>query len=93
MFAWWTKWCLRRRAQVSKLHSVLRPFMLRRIKADVEHSLPLKSEVLLYAHMAPDQQRINDQLRDRTLHVRRSPLIASVLHCTVTYLTCWHASC
>lgn len=75
MFAWWTKWCLRRRAQVSKLHSVLRPFMLRRIKADVEHSLPLKSEVLLYAHMAPDQQRINDQLRDRTLHVRRSPLL------------------
>ena len=69
-----------RPTQVGKLHSVLRPFMLRRIKADVEHSLPLKSEILLYAHMAPDQKRINDQLRDRTLHVRNdTPLGATLL--------------
>ena len=55
--------------QVSKLHSVLRPFMLRRIKADVEHSLPLKSEILLYAHMAPHQRRLNEQLCNGTVSV------------------------
>ena len=60
--------------QVSKLHSLLRPFLLRRIKSDVEDSLPLKAEILLYAHMAPDQKRLNEQLCDRTVNVR--PAIA-----------------
>jgi ATP-dependent DNA helicase len=47
---------------VSKLHALLRPFMLRRIKADVEIDLPRKIEVLLYAPMAPAQRRLNAQL-------------------------------
>jgi len=47
---------------VSKLHALLRPFMLRRIKADVEIDLPRKMEVLLYAPMAPAQRRLNAQL-------------------------------
>ena len=55
--------------QVSKLHNVLRPFMLRRIKADVEHSLPLKSEILLYAHMAPHQRSLYEQLCEGTVSV------------------------
>ena len=69
---------------MSKLHGVLRPFMLRRIKADVEHSLQQKSEILLYAHMAADQQRIHNKLRDRTLQVCPNPLrwCPAVLCCT-----------
>jgi ATP-dependent DNA helicase len=47
---------------VSKLHALLRPFMLRRIKADVEIALPRKLEVLLYAPMAEAQKRLNAQL-------------------------------
>lgn len=58
--------------QVSKLHSLLRPFLLRRIKSDVESSLPAKAEVVLYAHMAPDQKRLNEQLCDRSVNVRPS---------------------
>jgi ATP-dependent DNA helicase len=47
---------------VSKLHALLRPFMLRRIKADVEIALPRKLEVLLYAPMADAQRKLNAQL-------------------------------
>ncbi|KAK9839496.1 hypothetical protein WJX81_005727 [Elliptochloris bilobata] len=53
---------------VSKLHAILRPFLLRRIKSDVETSLPAKMEIVLYAGMSDVQRQFNDQLRDRTLH-------------------------
>lgn len=55
---------------VSKLHNLLKPFMLRRLKADVEISLPRKQEVLLYAPMSDEQQKINSQLLEKTLGVR-----------------------
>lgn len=35
-------------ALVERLHSVLRPFLLRRLKADVEKQLPQKHEHVLY---------------------------------------------
>lgn len=56
---------------LSKLHALVRPFMLRRMKADVEICLPRKQEILLYAPMSEEQQRINKQLLDKTLGVRR----------------------
>jgi hypothetical protein len=56
---------------VSKLHNLLKPFMLRRLKADVEICLPRKQEVLLYAPMSEQQQTINSQLLEKTLGVRR----------------------
>lgn len=55
---------------VSKLHKLLKPFLLRRIKSDVESSLPPKKEIVLYAEMTPQQKEFNAQLRDRTLNVR-----------------------
>lgn len=33
---------------IHQLHKILRPFMLRRLKADVEKSLPPKTETILY---------------------------------------------
>ena len=54
---------------VSKLHALLKPFLLRRVKADVETSLPAKSEIILYADMSETQRKFNAQLRDRTLNV------------------------
>lgn len=62
--------CRRHGAQVSKLHNLLRPFLLRRLKSDVESSLPSKAEIVLYAHMTADQKRLNQQLKDRTVNVR-----------------------
>lgn len=51
-------------------HSPPRPFLLRRIKTDVETSLPSKKEILLYAQMTPLQKKLDKQLRDKTLQVR-----------------------
>lgn len=52
---------------ISKLHQILKPFLLRRVKTDVETSLPGKMEVILYAPMSEKQKEINQQLRDKTL--------------------------
>jgi ATP-dependent DNA helicase len=54
---------------LGKLHSILKPFLLRRIKSDVETSLPAKKEMILYAHMTPTQKQYNEELRKRTLNV------------------------
>ena len=52
---------------ISKLHAILKPFLLRRIKSDVETSLPGKMEIILYANMSEKQREVNQQLRDKTL--------------------------
>ena len=52
----------RRNQVVSKLHGILQPFVLRRVKADVEDSLPRKKEIVLYAQMTPRQRKLNDIL-------------------------------
>ncbi|KAK9239719.1 SNF2 family N-terminal domain-containing protein [Lipomyces kononenkoae] len=41
---------------VSNLHAILKPFLLRRMKSDVEYSLPPKREYVLYAPMTATQQ-------------------------------------
>ena len=52
----------RRQQVVSKLHRILQPFVLRRIKADVEMGLPSKREILMYAQMSSRQIKMNDIL-------------------------------
>ncbi|PRW20842.1 ATP-dependent DNA helicase DDM1 isoform X1 [Chlorella sorokiniana] len=59
---------------VSKLHQILKPFLLRRVKTDVETSLPGKMEVILYAGMSDKQKELNQQLRDRTLNEEMSKM-------------------
>ena len=54
---------------VSKLHAILKPFMLRRLKSDVAIGLPRKAEVLLYSQMSEEQKKLNRQLLDGTLKV------------------------
>ena len=48
---------------VKKLHSLLRPFLLRRLKSEVK-GLPKKQEIILYAHMAPMQTKFNKVCRE-----------------------------
>ncbi|XP_034683414.1 ATP-dependent DNA helicase DDM1 [Vitis riparia] len=58
----------RKRAQVvSKLHAILRPFLLRRMKSDVEQMLPRKKEIILYATMTEHQKNFKDHLVNKTL--------------------------
>ncbi|XP_072971331.1 ATP-dependent DNA helicase DDM1 [Typha angustifolia] len=58
----------KRRVQVvSKLHAILRPFLLRRMKEDVEQMLPRKKEIILYANMTNNQKQFQDHLVNKTL--------------------------
>ncbi|KAI3664307.1 hypothetical protein L1987_89946 [Smallanthus sonchifolius] len=52
---------------VAKLHAILRPFLLRRMKEDVEHSLPRKKEIILYANLTEHQKNFQDHLVNKTL--------------------------
>ena len=42
---------------VTKLHLILRPFLLRRLKADVDLSIPPKHEYVLYTELTQEQVR------------------------------------
>ncbi|KAH8068788.1 helicase [Aureococcus anophagefferens] len=53
---------------VKKLHTVLRPFMLRRIKKDVEKDLPPKREVKLYIGMTEMQRLWYTKILSKDAH-------------------------
>ncbi|XP_042402829.1 ATP-dependent DNA helicase DDM1-like [Zingiber officinale] len=58
----------KRKVQViTKLHSILRPFLLRRMKEDVEQMLPRKKEIILYANMTEHQKKIQGHLVNKTI--------------------------
>lgn len=58
----------KRRAQVvAKLHAILRPFLLRRMKTDVELMLPRKKEIIIYANMTEHQKKLQDHLVNKTM--------------------------
>ncbi|KAM0712126.1 hypothetical protein Q7P37_011220 [Cladosporium fusiforme] len=52
---------------VQKLHRVLRPFLLRRVKSDVEKSLLPKKEVNLYVNMTPMQRKWYRQILEKDI--------------------------
>jgi SNF2 family DNA or RNA helicase len=52
---------------VAKLHGILRPFLLRRMKSDVELMLPRKKEIIIYANMTEHQKSLQDHLINETL--------------------------
>lgn len=47
---------------VTSLHAILKPFLLRRVKADVEHALPKKREYVLYAPMTTEQRELYQEI-------------------------------
>lgn len=52
---------------VAKLHAILRPFLLRRMKSDVELMLPRKKEIIVYANMTEHQKSLQEHLINETL--------------------------
>ncbi|GAA95992.1 uncharacterized protein L969DRAFT_96725 [Mixia osmundae IAM 14324] len=52
---------------VSKLHAILKPFLLRRLKIDVEKDLPPKKEYLLTAPLTRKQKELYDAVISRNL--------------------------
>ena len=54
----------RKKVLVGMLHAILKPFLLRRVKADVEKTLPKKREYVLYAPMTPMQRELYQAILD-----------------------------
>ncbi|RMZ90822.1 hypothetical protein DV736_g1955, partial [Chaetothyriales sp. CBS 134916] len=48
----------RKKNLVSTMHAILKPFLLRRVKSDVESSLPKKREYILYAPLTSEQKEL-----------------------------------
>lgn len=47
---------------VSTMHAILKPFLLRRVKTDVESSLPQKREYILYAPLTTEQKDLYKEI-------------------------------
>lgn len=54
----------RKKNLVTSLHAILKPFLLRRVKADVETSLPKKREYVLYAPLTQTQRELYQEILD-----------------------------
>lgn len=52
---------------ITKLHAILKPFLLRRIKRDVEKALPPKKEYLLSAPLTVQQKSLYDAVLKRQI--------------------------
>jgi ATP-dependent DNA helicase len=55
---------------VKKMHVVLQPLLLRRIKADVAKYLPKKREYVLYAPMTKEQTDLYNVINDKNIDTR-----------------------
>jgi ATP-dependent DNA helicase len=55
---------------VKKMHLILQPLLLRRVKADVEHMLPKKREYVLYAPLTKEQTDLYNAINDRAVDTR-----------------------
>ncbi|KAL4915083.1 SNF2 family N-terminal domain-containing protein [Aspergillus aurantiobrunneus] len=56
----------RKRTLVSTMHSILKPFLLRRVKTDVETALPKKREYILYAPLTNEQKDLYREILNGT---------------------------
>jgi len=52
---------------INRLHQVLRPFLLRRLKSDVEAQLPDKAEYVVKCELSPMQKLMYRQIQDQGL--------------------------
>uniref|UniRef100_A0A7R9UX16 Uncharacterized protein n=1 Tax=Diacronema lutheri TaxID=2081491 RepID=A0A7R9UX16_DIALT len=59
---------------VTKLHLILRPFLLRRLKADVDLSIPPKHEYILYCELTQQQRDVYVAVLERELVTAKGSL-------------------
>src|SRR3978361_1547774 len=71
------------RSIISKLHKVLRPYLLRRLKADVEKQMPAKYEHVEYCRLSKRQRELYDGFlnRDDTRGTLASGNYLSIINC------------
>lgn len=56
----------RKRKLATTMHAILKPFLLRRVKTDVETSLPKKREYILYAPLTSEQKELYREILSGT---------------------------
>lgn len=56
----------RKRNLVTTMHAILKPFLLRRVKTDVETALPKKREYILYAPLTAEQKDLYREILNGT---------------------------
>ncbi|CAB4253786.1 similar to Saccharomyces cerevisiae YDR334W SWR1 Swi2/Snf2-related ATPase that is the structural component of the SWR1 complex [Maudiozyma barnettii] len=68
---------------VTKLHQVLRPYLLRRLKADVEKQMPGKYEHIVYCRLSKRQRYLYDDFmaRSKTKETLTSGNFMSIVNC------------
>ncbi|OLL25871.1 Helicase swr1 [Neolecta irregularis DAH-3] len=68
---------------VAKLHKVLRPYLLRRLKADVEKQMPAKYEHVVYCRLSKRQRFLYDDFlnRGQTKETLQSGNYLSIINC------------
>lgn len=71
------------RQTVNKLHQVLRPYLLRRLKADVEKQMPAKYEHVVYCRLSKRQRYLYDDFMSRaqTRETLASGNFLSIINC------------
>ena len=66
------------------MHKVLRPFLLRRVKSEVEHSLLPKKEINLYVGMSDMQKRWYKSLLEKDIDAVNGKLRSSASNSTAS---------
>lgn len=71
------------KATVSKLHTVLRPYLLRRLKSEVETQMPGKTESIIYCRLSKRQRFLYDDFmsRSQTRETLGSGHFLSIINC------------
>lgn len=64
---------------VDKLHEILKPFLLRRLKQDVEVDLPQKAEIVLFCSLTPTQRALYQALKEHTIAHRRGVTLNNLI--------------
>ncbi|GAA5826361.1 hypothetical protein JCM11251_007269, partial [Rhodosporidiobolus azoricus] len=70
-------------ATVNKLHTILRPYLLRRLKAEVETQMPGKTESIIYCRLSKRQRFLYDDFMSRaqTRETLGSGHFLSIINC------------
>lgn len=70
-------------ATVNKLHTILRPYLLRRLKSEVEKQMPGKTESVIYCRLSKRQRFLYDDFmaRAQTRETLASGHFLSIINC------------
>ena len=73
-------------ARVNKLHEILRPFLLRRLKSEVEKQMPAKYEHVVYCRLSKRQRLLYDEFMGRadTRRTLASGNYMSIINCLMS---------